>query len=560
MLNKNRKLLLVLIVLLAGFLRFYNIGVNPPSLSWDEVGLGYNSYSLGIDGRDEFGVFLPYKYLESFGDFKPPAYSFLGVIPIKIFGLNEFAVRFPSALFGTLSVLLTYFLVKQIFYSKKKNLKFDLEFLALLSALILALSPWHIMLSRAAFEANVATFFIIAGTLSFLLGINKKGYYFVLAAISFAVTFYTFNSSRVFVPLFIIFLSIFSFRDLLKNKKWVLLSALIGVLMLLPIASYLVSPQASLRFKEVNIFSDPSIVENANKKIAENNNSIFAKIIYNRRVGYSKAFLDHYIDHFNPNYLFLTGDNNPRFSVRNVGQMYIWDAAFLIIGLIALIKFRSGRWYILPIWILLGIIPAATARETPHALRTEAVLPAFQIIVAFGFTTFYVFLKSKTKFVNFIAGVMFILLLINFAYFYKILMIDYPKKYAGEWQYYYKEIAQYANSEKNNYERVYVDEEIGRPYIYNLFYNKISPSDFRKNSTVERDVFGLVTVTSYENIQYKRGLKAIYEKEPENLFIQSINDPDEISYTIPTDARVLKTLKLPNGQIFFIIYTNKKQS
>ena len=97
------------IIFLAFFLRFYQLGNNPPSLTWDEAAWGYNAYSIGIDGRDEFGRFLPLDYLESFGDFKPPVYAYLDVLPVKIFGLNEFAVRFPSALFGVLTVIATYF-------------------------------------------------------------------------------------------------------------------------------------------------------------------------------------------------------------------------------------------------------------------------------------------------------------------------------------------------------------------------------------------------------------------------------------------------------------------
>jgi hypothetical protein len=69
---KNTKILLFIIVLLAAILRFYLLGSNPPALNWDEASWGYNAYSIGIDGRDEFGRFLPYDYLESFGDFKPP--------------------------------------------------------------------------------------------------------------------------------------------------------------------------------------------------------------------------------------------------------------------------------------------------------------------------------------------------------------------------------------------------------------------------------------------------------------------------------------------------------
>src|SRR5438876_12140267 len=106
---------LLFIVAIAAFLRLVQLGTNPPSLTWDETAWGYNAYSLGLNGRDEFGRFLPLDYLESFGDFKPPLYAYLDILPIKVFGMTEFAVRFPSALFGILAVLLTYFLVKQIF-------------------------------------------------------------------------------------------------------------------------------------------------------------------------------------------------------------------------------------------------------------------------------------------------------------------------------------------------------------------------------------------------------------------------------------------------------------
>jgi hypothetical protein len=150
------------------------------------------------------------------------------------------------------------------------------------------------------------------------------------------------------------------------------------------------------------------------------------------------------------------------------------------------------------------------------------------------------------------------LLIINFLYFLKILHVDYKREYAGEWQYGYNEIAKYANSEAGNYEKIYVDEEIGRPYIYNLIYNGIKPEDFRKNSKVERDVFGLVNITNYGNIYYKRGLHNIYENEPQNLFIKYFNDQRKIPQEIPANAEVKKILKLPNGKTIFIVYTSKK--
>ncbi len=55
---KQHSLLLV-IVILAGFLRLWQLGVVPISPDWDEAALGYNAYSILHTGRDEYGIFLP---------------------------------------------------------------------------------------------------------------------------------------------------------------------------------------------------------------------------------------------------------------------------------------------------------------------------------------------------------------------------------------------------------------------------------------------------------------------------------------------------------------------
>ena len=111
--KRKNSFFLIIILLIAFILRFWQLGSIPMSLNWDEAAWGYNAYSIGREGRDEFGVSYPYKYIESFGDFKPPVYAYLASIPVKFLGLNEFATRSPSALFGFLTVLLTYFFHKQ---------------------------------------------------------------------------------------------------------------------------------------------------------------------------------------------------------------------------------------------------------------------------------------------------------------------------------------------------------------------------------------------------------------------------------------------------------------
>ena len=492
----KNKIILSIILLLAISLRFFQLGSNPPSLTWDEVAWGYNAYALGINGKDEFGRFLPYDYLESFGDFKPPVYAYLDILPIKIFGLTEFAVRFPSALFGVLTIFLTYFLVKRIFFKSKNK-----ELYALLTSELLAISPWHILLSRAAFEANIATFFLVFGVYSALKGIQDKSKFLILSSLSFAFSIYTFNTSRIVAPLLVLMLLIIFRKKLMSIKKISLATLLAGLLIVIPLVNFILSPQASLRYKEVNIFSNVDLIKTSNQEIANDHNAWWSKIIHNRRVIYAREYTKHYFDNLSLNFLFIKGDGNPKFSTQDIGQMYLWELPFLIIGSFLLFRFREGNWLIVPIWLLLGIIPAATARETPHALRIETTLPTFQIIVAYGIINIYLLLKKYRKaFIIFLSSV----IILFFIYFLHIYFIQYPQEFSGDWQYGYKESIAYTKSVQNQYDHIVVENALGRPYIYYLFYQKVSPADYLRSATIKRDAFGFVSVEGFTKYKFPK--------------------------------------------------------
>ena len=553
---------IVLILIVAFFLRFYQLGTNPPSLTWDEAAWGYNAYSIGIDGKDEFGKFLPLDYFESFGDFKPPVYAYLDVLPVKIFGLSEFAVRFPSALFGVLTVIATYFLVKQIFWKSKLK-----ESYALMSALIFAISPWHIMLSRAAFEANVTTFFIVLGVFLFLTAVNSvksqgaasfslQGWnlidtlglrfllLFSLSVVSFILSMYTFNTARVVAPLLILGLAIGFRKELFDRKKEVVIASLIGLIMIIPLAQFILTPQASLRFKEVNIFSNINIIKTANQEIANDNNAFWSKLIHNRRLLYSVEYIKHYFDNLGPNFLFIRGDGNPKFSTQTVGEMFLWDFPFLVIGAFLIFRKKEGYWWIVPVWLVLAIIPAATARETPHALRIETTLPTFQILTAYGFVSAISLIKrNKTL----IISILFSLLVLNFLYFYHDYLVHYPRIYSGEWQYGYKDSIGYVKSVEGSFDNIYITNDMGRPYIYYLFYTKTDPRIFRKDSEVRRNAFGFVTVNRFGKYNFLDSTTKIDNKGSENLFIQTPQN-------VPPEANTLKKFYLLNGNISLVVY------
>lgn len=547
--------LLVVIIFVAAFLRFWQLGQNPPSLTWDEAAWGYNAYSLGIDGKDEFGRFLPYDYLESFGDFKPPMYTYLDIIPVKIFGLNEFAVRFPSALLGTLTVLVTYFLVLELFNrgTTQNHARNYAQYLALLTSFLLAVSPWHINLSRAAFEANVASFFIISGVWLFLKSIQDNRRYLALSAISFVLSFYTFNTARIVAPLLIVGLAVVYRKQIFEKKKELIMGVVVGILLLLPIVQFLLSSQASLRFKEVNIFSDISIIERTNQEIENDKNAWWSRVLHNRRLAYGVEYITHYLDNFNPSFLFIKGDGNPKFSTQDVGQLYLFEIPFLIVGILFLFRKREGNWFVIPLWLFIGIVPAATARETPHALRIETTLPTFQILVAYGLVIFlrtianfkYKITKIKIKYLIF--TLCFLFFIFNFLYYVHGYYAHYPREYSGEWQYGYKESIEYVKSVQDKYDQILVTTALGRPYVYYAFFTKTDPETFRKTAIVKRDAFGFVAVSGFLKYRFADNLSSIKAKTKKTLYV-------DMPGRVHPKGDILKKFYLLNGEVALVAY------
>ena len=207
LLTKHKFLIFISIFFLAFFLRFYQLGSNPPSLDWDEASLGYNAYSILKTGMDEYGNVLPLS-IRSFDDYKPPLYVYLTIPSIAVFGLSEFAIRFPSAFLGLLTVVVTYFFVRESFSEFGHGKR---ESIALFSMFFMAISPWSLQFSRAAFEGNIGLFFLVTGLYLFLVGI-KNG--------KLLSCFTPFPKSRKKVPLF----SIFNFLFFIIFSLFLLLS------------------------------------------------------------------------------------------------------------------------------------------------------------------------------------------------------------------------------------------------------------------------------------------------------------------------------------------------
>lgn len=496
----KRLLLLLAVLTLTFLLRTYRLGNNPPSLSWDETSLGYNAFSIANSGTDEHGQVYPISRFEAFGDYKPPGYIYAAVPFIKILGLTEFSVRFPSAIAGFLMVLVTYLLTKELFNFGSNRLPF-------IAALFVNLSPWALQFSRGAFESSLAAFFNLLGVYLFVKSLKKPSF-FVASVVVFILSFYTFNANRIISILILVILSIIHIRTLIKTKRWLLVSCIVGIVLLLPSVSYLQSAESKLRFQEVSIFNNLDPVIKSNEAIAREHNTWWAKILYNRRIFFTRDYLKHYFDNFSGRFLFTHGDVNPRLSIQELGMLNIWELPLLLTGGYFLVIQRHKSLLVFAPWMLVATLPAGTARETPHALRTLSVLPIYQIIAAYGLYEGIQVLRNKLpekKLVTLFYS--FFILLFTFAFFFYLhhYYIHYPIRWSGEWQYGYREMVSYVYSVKNDFDHIFVTEELGRPYIYFLFYGKIPAERFVKNREAQKDAFGFWEIKKWENITF--GLK-----------------------------------------------------
>jgi len=224
--------------------------------------------------------------------------------------------------------------------------------------------------------------------------------------------------------------------------------------------------------------------------------------------------------------------------------MYIWELPFFILGILFLFKFRQGVWYIIPLWLLLGIIPAGTARETPHALRIEATLPTFQILVAYGLVNVY-FLMQRFRRIFVMTVAIFAVLTVS--YFLHGYYAHYPREYSSEWQYGYKESIAYVKQVQDKYDQIVITNQLGRPYIYYLFYLQIPPAFFREHAVVHRDAFGFVTVESVGKYIFTDDRDHYAGKK--TLFIVDGNAK------IPSGVTPLKTFYLRDGKPSMVAYS-----
>lgn len=455
--NNQIKILLLVIILVASFLRIYKIAEIPASLSWDEAAVGYNAWSIANFGKDEWGKQFPLIF-HSFLDDKHPVHIYFTAISVKILGLSEFSTRLPSATFGILNVIVFFYLVSTLFKSKAAGLW---------GAFVMAISPYAIHYSRFNHELNFVLFFYMLGLLLFYKALEGKRKLLPYSLLSFGLAFISYHSAIIIVPLSLLLLIILYGKDLVKFKGKLLYCLPVLVLF----AGILIStPElfGGARIKQTS-FGEDQIKEDKLYKQTKN-----------EFLGMADLFFENYKKHFSIDYLFIKGDQNPRLAPHNFGQFYILDSVFLLLGIAFLVKKERKKAAFLIFLLLISPIPSAFVNEAPQSARAGFMLVSFDLIIAFGLYKLSSIIKNiKLKF-SF--GVLVILIyLASLGKFFGFYLNGYNEKNAIEFQYGMKKIVNFVKDHPE-YQKVYVTDVRSQPYIFFLYYLQIPPDQFIKSA------------------------------------------------------------------------------
>lgn len=537
---KTHKVILILILLFAILIRGFNIW-STPALNPDEAALGYNAYSLILTGKDEHGASWPLHF-KSFGDYKPGGYVYLAIPFVKVLGLNILSVRLPNLI---LSILTIYFLYKLIFLLSKS------QKLSLISAFVLSASPWHIHFSRGAWESSAALAFILIGTYFFFKSIKEKfTLNLSLSVLFYVLSCYCYHSARIVAPLLLLSLFLIYLKFLIKKLPQIFIPIIIGVLLIIPVAISFLNNGGTTRFGGVGLTADQGPVNRANELINQHSSlNQFIRTIHNKRILYLISWGEKYFSHFNPNFLFINGDEVPRSKVPDMGQLYLIELPLLILGIVFVIKsklFSSRVKKFIFSFLFIAPLASSLTFQAPSALRSLPLVIPLSIFIAGGiFYLFEIFKKHSKP----ILIILIIAYLYSVSYYLDSYFIHYPKRYPFAWQYGFDSLVPYLESQKGNYDNIYITNKYDQPYILFLFFSKYPPSQIQSQiQLTPPDEFGFSTVLGFDNYHFG---KINWDIIPDNSLIVASDEE------IPGNP--IKIIEFPNHSPAFKIYSKNEK-
>ncbi len=525
---------LVLIFVLGTAIRFIGLGTNPAGIVDDEADAAYDAYSLIHTGKDQWAVSWPVTSFRGFGDYRLPVYTYLSIGPVAVFGLTPFAIRFPSALFGSLTILVVYFFVKELFGRSS-------ETLPLLSAFFLAISPWHVGMSRIGLEETTSVFFVTCGIWA-MLGGRRHGGAIIAGAILLGVSLYVYTPNVVLVSL-LIALTVYLFRSAYARfRKQIVIGTVCFMLLFTGLLISAGTGTAATRTRQVNLANNPALIDIVNEKQGACGSvlpRVVCRLVFNKYSAYGTKFLTNYLNHYSPNLLAVYGTDTQYSVLPGRGLLYLFDYPLLIVALVAVFLAVSPARLLLVGWLFLSAIPDSLTSDG-HYGRFFISFPVWPILLALGMVTALSYIRKW----RIILSLGVIVYLVFAAFFLVEYWTFFPYRYSSYSHYGYASLIGEIQNNIHTYDRILVSsrENDSKQYIYYLFYTKYDPALFQSGRGIEKilESNGWVRVRRINSIEFVPKLPDRDGIAQDHVLL--IGAPSEFPKTIPN---VIPAIPLP---------------
>ncbi len=534
-------LFLLLILCVAFFLNFYRLDQIPSGLYVDEALSSYNAYSVLTTGKDEYGKSFPILF-RFFGTYSPPLYTYLTVSVIAIHGLNIFSTRFISALSGVLVVYILFNLLKSSKIIRSK-------FTPYLVALLLTISPWHLLYARAGYEIYLGFCLFTLGAYFCWKALDRPKFLVPgLAVLSLST--YGAHTERYLVPIFILCLLIFFSRKFwpVKSRKFTLIGLLFAGLIQIPHLTILFTP--AMWQKQALFFS---------QGIQDQAIQYFSWLPYPIAwtLALARKFLAQYLTYFSPRSLFFLPDPDPQRSLPDLSVFYPWMLIPYLIGLYLLVKNRKNPSikYLL-ILTLLTPLPAALTNDPFSTQRALPLLLPLMVIISIGIDN----ITAKLK--PILYSSLFVLLLLNsLVLLWRSYFILLPGERARVWGYGFSQLAGFIKT--HSQEHFLIDQARTKPaYIELAFFLQVPPEQLQQSSDpqISADYYHQIKFTPERQFANIETRSITWEQDP---YFQQILVGDELAIS-PDQAQEYSFTQVleirdPLNQIIFRGYRTDPQ-
>jgi 4-amino-4-deoxy-L-arabinose transferase-like glycosyltransferase len=340
---------MLLVLLVAAALRMVAFAEVPPGLYRDEAYHGLDALDLL---RGNLSMYFPAN------NGREPLFIYLVTASVRLFGRSPFALRLPAFFVGLVTVAATAAMGRALFSRR----------VGLVSAAVLAVTLWHVHLSRVGFRAVLLPMLIALAVWQAVLAIRRRRvFHYVAAGVLYGLSFYTYTAARFTV----VALAAFAVSVLLTRRavfstqltRGLALAALAGMVTVLPLAVYtILRPDVALgRLGQVSVFN-PAI-----------HHGQFWLTLGQHVLRTLGMF-------------FVRGDRIWR---HNLPYRPVFDpilgVAFVVGVLVAARRARRDlvAGFAL-IWTAMMALPTVLAEDAPHFLRAVGMLPILSLLPALG--------------------------------------------------------------------------------------------------------------------------------------------------------------------------------